>query len=80
MARCLSNALDVASWESWIGVTQLAEYDYRCEVCSKVKTIKRPIGDDLDRVPYCDGCTIPMARIYTANPVHFKGKGWGGDK
>ena len=58
----------------------MAEYDYRCEVCSKVKTLKRPIGDDLDRVPYCHGCTIPMDRIYTANPVHFKGKGWGGDK
>jgi putative FmdB family regulatory protein len=59
---------------------QLAEYDYRCEVCSKTKTVKRSMTDELERLPYCDGCDIPMARIWTANPVHFKGKGWGGDK
>jgi putative FmdB family regulatory protein len=58
----------------------MPEYEYRCEVCSKVKAVKRPITDELDRAPYCDGCTIPMARIYSANPVHFKGRGWGGDK
>jgi putative FmdB family regulatory protein len=80
MARYLCNVLDAASWASWIDVMSVAEYDYRCEVCGDTKTINRPIGDDLDRVPYCDGCMIPMARIYTANPVHFKGRGWGGDK
>ena len=58
----------------------MAAYDYRCEVCGKTKTVTRPIDDELARDPYCDGCTIPMARIWTANAVHFKGKGWGGDK
>jgi putative FmdB family regulatory protein len=58
----------------------MAAYDYRCEVCGKTKTVHRPIDDVVARDPYCDGCTIPMARIWTANPVHFKGRGWGGDK
>lgn len=58
----------------------MAAYDYRCEVCCKTKTVIRPIDDAFARDPYCDGCTIPMARIWTANPVHFKGRGWGGDK
>ena len=58
----------------------MAAYDYRCEVCGETKTIHRPIDDVMARDPYCDGCTIPMARIWTANPVHFKGTGWGGDK
>ena len=55
----------------------MAAYDYRCEVCGNTKTVHRPIDDAFARDPYCDGCTIPMARIWTANPVHFKGKGWG---
>lgn len=58
----------------------MAAYDFRCEVCGKTKTIVRPIDDAMPRDPYCDGCTIPMSRIWTANPVHFKGRGWGGDK
>ena len=55
----------------------MAEYDFRCEVCGKTKTVARAMGDQLARDPYCDGCTIPMARVWTANPIHFKGKGWG---
>ncbi len=55
----------------------MAEYDFRCEVCGKTKTIKRAMDDTLQRDPYCDGCEVPMARIWTANPIHFKGKGWG---
>ena len=55
----------------------MAEYDYRCEVCGKTKTVTRSITDKLVRLPYCDGCTIPMARIYAATPIHFKGKDWG---
>lgn len=55
----------------------MAEYDFRCEVCGKTKTVERSMDDNLSRDPYCDGCMIPMARIWTANPIHFKGKGWG---
>ena len=58
----------------------MAQYDYRCEVCGKVTTIRRSMEDNFERNPYCDGCTIPMTRIWTANPIHFKGKGWGGSK
>ena len=55
----------------------MAEYDFRCEMCGKTKTVARAMGDQLARDPYCDGCTIPMSRVWTANPIHFKGKGWG---
>ena len=55
----------------------MAQYDYRCEVCGNMKTIKRSMEDNMDRNPYCDACTIPMMRVWTANPIHFKGKGWG---
>ena len=58
----------------------MAEYDFRCEVCGNIETVKRAMDDELARNPYCDGCMIPMSRIWTANPIHFKGKGWGGSK
>jgi putative FmdB family regulatory protein len=58
----------------------MAQYDYRCEVCGKVTTIRRSMEDNFERNPYCEGCTIPMTRVWTANPIHFKGKGWGGSK
>jgi putative FmdB family regulatory protein len=58
----------------------MPEYDYRCEVCLKIKTVRRSFDDTLKRDPYCDGCDIPMQRMWTANPIHFKGKGWGGSK
>jgi predicted nucleic acid-binding Zn ribbon protein len=57
----------------------VAEFDYRCEVCSSTKTEKRPIGE-LERMPYCDSCVIPMRRVYNATPAIFKGSGWGGSK
>ena len=40
----------------------------------------RSMEDNFDRNPYCEACMIPMNRIWTANPIHFKGKGWGGSK
>jgi putative FmdB family regulatory protein len=55
----------------------VAEYDFRCEVCGKTKTVRRAMDDQLQRDPYCDSCELPMARIWTANPIHFKGKDWG---
>lgn len=58
----------------------MAQYDYRCEVCGEMKTIRRSMEDNMDRNPYCDKCTIPMMRVWVATPIHFKGKGWGGSK
>jgi putative FmdB family regulatory protein len=58
----------------------MAQYDYRCEVCGEMKTIRRSMEDNMDRNPYCDKCTIPMMRVWVAAPIHFKGKGWGGSK
>jgi predicted nucleic acid-binding Zn ribbon protein len=27
----------------------------------------------------CAYCNEPMAKVISANPIHFKGKGWGKD-
>ena len=27
----------------------------------------------------CTYCNEPMTKVITANPIHFKGKGWGKD-
>jgi putative FmdB family regulatory protein len=62
------------------GCPVMAQYDYRCEMCNKVTTVRRSMEDNFDRNPYCEACMIPMSRIWTANPIHFKGKGWGGSK
>jgi putative FmdB family regulatory protein len=55
----------------------MATYDYRCEMCQKLETVTRAMTDVLPRDPYCVNCMIPMKRIYTAAPIHFKGKDWG---
>jgi predicted nucleic acid-binding Zn ribbon protein len=35
--------------------------------------------EELDFEPYCDNCTIPMKRVWSAAAIHFKGTGWGKD-
>ena len=54
----------------------MAIYEYKCGVCSRVQTVKRPMVE-LERSPYCDYCVIPMERLYDATPAIFRGKGWG---
>lgn len=58
----------------------MAQYEFQCQVCSMITYLERSIHDTLPRDPYCDNCVIPMKRIYSSTPIHFKGKGWGGDK
>ena len=58
----------------------MAQYEFMCSVCTQVTVVERSMSDELPRDPYCDNCVIPMKRVWTANPIHFKGKGWGGDK
>jgi len=55
----------------------MATYEYRCEMCQKLETVTRAMTDVLPRDPYCVNCMIPMKRVYTAAPIHFKGKDWG---
>jgi putative FmdB family regulatory protein len=55
----------------------MARYEYQCEACAEHIEITRSIEDSLSRVPYCDGCLIPMKRVYTSPSVQFKGDGWG---
>ena len=56
----------------------MATYEYVCQMCLEHKLVTRPINDLLARDPYCDFCTIPMSRLYSATPAIFKGNGWAG--
>jgi len=53
-------------------------YEFKCPVCSDIKVIKAGFEDDLSS-PGCDYCLVSMERVWTSNPIHFKGKGWGKD-
>lgn len=54
-------------------------YEFRCPVCSSLADIKASYDESIIH-PSCQFCLITMERIWTANPIHFKGTGWGGDK
>lgn len=45
-------------------------YDFKCKTCGTVVevSVNHPIP--------CEMCGEVMVRIYTANPVHFKGTGF----
>ena len=51
-------------------------YDFKCPVCSNLKTLSAAYSDDL-HAPSCDQCLLVMERVWSANPIHFKGEGWG---
>lgn len=55
----------------------MATYDFRCEMCQLVEAVTRAMTDQFPRDPYCPNCLIPMKRLFTAAPIHFKGKDWG---
>jgi putative FmdB family regulatory protein len=54
-------------------------YEFKCPVCSTVKPIKAGFDEDFTP-PGCPYCMVTMDRVWTSTPIHFKGKGWGGDK
>ena len=52
-------------------------YDYKCSKCGITNEIHhvwhtRPLI-------LCTYCNEPMVKVIAANPIHFKGKGWGKD-
>jgi putative FmdB family regulatory protein len=53
-------------------------YDFRCFECDKIHEIRADYDRTID-VP-CPDCGAAMWRLFSAVPIHFKGKGWGGDK
>lgn len=57
----------------------MAQYEYMCQVCTQVTIVVRAMTEELDFTPYCDNCTIPMKRVWSAAAIHFKGTGWGKD-
>ena len=48
-------------------------YDYECPGEGLKRELSLPFNHD---VPKCETCGADMVRIYTANPVHFKGDGF----
>lgn len=53
----------------------MASYEFKCEVCSNLKEIRVPIGDDIPS-PKCEYCMITMGRMYFAPLAKFKGTGF----
>lgn len=51
-------------------------YEFKCPVCSNVSPVKADFDSEVTP-PGCPYCLITMERVWTANPIHFKGKGWG---
>jgi putative FmdB family regulatory protein len=51
-------------------------YDYECRTCSEVIEINLPINNTEEIK--CDLCGNVLFKVFSANPIHFKGSGWAG--
>ena len=51
-------------------------YDYECRSCEKVQELTLPI--DHDKELTCESCGNVLFKVFSANPIHFKGSGWAG--
>lgn len=51
-------------------------YDYECRSCNDVQEITLPI--DSDKEIRCARCGNLLFKVFSANPIHFKGTGWAG--
>jgi putative FmdB family regulatory protein len=63
-------------WEFDHSRRKMPVYEFKCPVCSNVSPVKAEFDAEIT-APGCPYCLITMERIWTANPIHFKGKGWG---
>jgi putative FmdB family regulatory protein len=52
-------------------------YEYKCTRCGKQQEDLRSVKDR-DVTVSCPNCRAPMARMFSAPAVHFKGAGWTG--
>jgi predicted nucleic acid-binding Zn ribbon protein len=50
----------------------MAKYEFKCNTCNIQYEVDRVIGDTVP--PLC--CQVPMARVYSAPAIKFKGTGW----
>lgn len=48
-------------------------YDYECPGEGDKREFSLPFDHE---PPKCETCGATMNRVYSANPVHFKGDGW----
>ena len=56
----------------------MPKYDFYCDVCDDQYELE--LSFDKVTLTVTCVCNNPMRRIYTSNPVHFKGDGWAGKK
>jgi putative FmdB family regulatory protein len=56
----------------------MPSYLYRCDQCGGELELNHPVATHGDSSPLC--CSYPMARVFSAPAVIFRGTGWGGDK
>jgi putative FmdB family regulatory protein len=73
--KYLYNALAVASMDMRIG--KMPSYLYRCDQCGAELELNHPVNTHGDSSPLC--CSYPMARVFSAPSIIFKGTGWGKD-
>ena len=51
-------------------------YDYECRSCDDVQEITLPFSHEGEI--NCGHCGNVLFKVYSANPIHFKGTGWAG--
>jgi len=55
----------------------LPTYDYECRTCDTVQELTLPF--DKSQEIKCVHCGNVLFKVFSANPIHFKGTGWGKD-
>lgn len=51
-------------------------YDYECRSCGDTQEINLPINHEGEI--NCGHCGNVLFKVFSANPIHFKGSGWAG--
>jgi len=54
----------------------MPRYDFYCDKCDDQYEVE--LAFENIKITYTCVCGTPMRRVYTPNPVHFKGDGWAG--
>jgi putative FmdB family regulatory protein len=57
----------------WKG-SSMPIYEFKCDKCEAVQDIA--LDFVAPKVVICENCQVPMWRIWTPTPTHFKGDGW----
>lgn len=50
----------------------MPEYNYKCSKCGNIDTVSKKMSEEVKVI--C--CNKEMKRVYTPNPIIFKGTGW----